>query len=189
MAPTKMPVRPNRRGMVSVEFALVAPLFFLFCLAGIEFSRANMLRHTAAIAASTGARQGIVAGASAKDCYDAAQEELRAVGIREAAIQVLPSAITDDTEMVAVGISIPVTQRNAYVVPAFFVGDKIIRVAAITREAKSNSESASQAETLIASAKDTLESGGGDAAGTEKNKGKAAAGVIKRILKIIFGGG
>lgn len=177
----------SRQGSTVVEFALTAPLLFLFCLAGIEFSRANMLRHTAAIAASAGARQGIVGGATAQDCYDAAQQELTAVGIREASIQVLPSVITEDTEMVAVGVSIPVTVRNAYLVPRFFVGGAMIHSAAITREAKSSALAVERAESLIAATEDALKGGGGEAAGQEKDKGKSAAGVIKRILQIIFG--
>lgn len=177
--------RGKTRGVTAVEFAMTAPLLFMFCLAGIEFSRANMLRHTAAIAASSGARQGIVAGATAKDCYDAAQAELTAVGIKEAAIQVLPSVITDQTEMIAVGVSIPVTVSNAYVVPRFFVGGSMIRSAAITREAKSSERSVTLAESLIASAEDALEGGGGNAAGTEKKKGKSAAGVIRKILDFL----
>lgn len=181
------PRRGKTRGVTAVEFAMTAPLLFLFCLAGIEFSRANMLRHTAAIAASSGARQGIVAGATTKDCYDAAQAELTAVGIKEAAIQVLPSVITDETEMVAVGVSIPVTVSNAYVVPRFFVGGSMIRSAAITREAKSSESSVALAESLIASAEDALQSGGGDAAGTKKKKGKGKTGAIKKLLKILFG--
>lgn len=179
--------RVKRHGATVVEFALTAPLLFLFCFAGLEFSRANMLRHTAAIAASAGVRQGIVAGATAQDCYDAAQAELTAVGIREAAIQVLPSVITEETEMIAVGVSIPVTVTNAYVVPRFFIGGSMIRSAAITREAKSSERSAQLAEALIASTEDALQSGEGEPAGTEKQKGKQAVGAIKRILKIIFG--
>ncbi|MEO0529040.1 MAG: TadE/TadG family type IV pilus assembly protein [Planctomycetota bacterium] len=176
-----------RRGAAIVEFAMTAPLLFLFCLAGIEFSRANMLRHTAAIAASAGARQGIIAGATAQDCYNAAQQELTAVGIREASIEVRPLVITDDTKMVAVGVSIPVTVRNAYLVPRFFVGGAMVRSAAITREAKSGFQSAAAAEALITSTETELESGGGEPAGTEKRRGERGGGVVKRILKIVFG--
>ena len=41
---------------------------FLFMFAGMEFSRANMIRNVIENAAFEGARQGVVPGADAADC-------------------------------------------------------------------------------------------------------------------------
>ena len=60
----------GRRGATLVEFAFVAPVFFLILLASIEFSRLNMMRHTAAHAAYEGARTALVPGATADEVFE-----------------------------------------------------------------------------------------------------------------------
>jgi len=44
----RRPRRITRRGATVVEFALAAPIFFLFLMAAFEFGWLNVLRHTAA---------------------------------------------------------------------------------------------------------------------------------------------
>ncbi|MBX3440075.1 MAG: pilus assembly protein, partial [Planctomycetaceae bacterium] len=57
----------RRGGATTVELAIVLPVLFLFVFSAIEFSRLNMLRHLASVAAYEGARQGIVLGATADE--------------------------------------------------------------------------------------------------------------------------
>ena len=45
-----------RRGATAVEFAITAPIFFLFLLASFEFGWLNVIRHTADNAAYEAAR-------------------------------------------------------------------------------------------------------------------------------------
>ncbi len=47
-----------------VEFAIVAPLLFLFFFAAMEFCRVAMIRHTADNAVYEGCRVGIIPGAT-----------------------------------------------------------------------------------------------------------------------------
>ena len=56
-----------RRGATVVEFAIVAPIFFLFLLASFEFGWLNVLRHTADNAAYEAARTAMVPGGTAAD--------------------------------------------------------------------------------------------------------------------------
>lgn len=126
----------DRDGATIVEFAITAPILFMIFFAGIEFSRANMLLHTATIAATEGARRGIVSGATVEDCRAAALAEMQAIGASSVEIDVKPAVITDDTQMITVGVMAPVDLQNGYFTPRFFLGEKVIRVVSITREAK-----------------------------------------------------
>jgi len=110
--------RSVRRGATTVEFALTAPIFFLFLLAAFEFGWMNVMRHTADNAAYEAARHTMVPGAKASEAVAKANSILRVVGARGARVTVDPSTITEDTDAVTVTIDLPVS-RNALVVPRF----------------------------------------------------------------------
>ena len=59
--------RSKRAGAVTAEFAITAPIFFLFLLAAFEFGWLNVIRHTADNAAYEAARTVIVPGATVAD--------------------------------------------------------------------------------------------------------------------------
>jgi Flp pilus assembly protein TadG len=54
------PCRRNRQGAAAVEFALVAPVFFLMIFGMIEFGRAIMVQQVLTNAAREGARVGVL---------------------------------------------------------------------------------------------------------------------------------
>ena len=58
----------DRTAAVVVEFAICAPILFLFFFASLEFSRVNMIRQSVENAVYEGARRGIVPGATAANC-------------------------------------------------------------------------------------------------------------------------
>ncbi len=72
--------RRAKRGAVAVEFAIAAPVFFLFLLASFEFGWLNVLRHTADNAAYEGARAAMVPGATAADATAKVNSILKIVG-------------------------------------------------------------------------------------------------------------
>lgn len=111
----------NRRGATTVEFALVAPAFFLVLMAMFEFTRLSVLRHTADNAAYEAARVAIVPGATTAEARAEAQRLLTVVGARGAQIDFTPSTITPSTDEVTVDVSIPL-DRNGWVVPRFTKG-------------------------------------------------------------------
>ncbi len=76
--------RRIRRGAAAVEFAITAPIFFLFLLAAFEFGWTNVMRHTADNAAYEAARTIIVPGATADEAKKKAKSLLKIVGARGA---------------------------------------------------------------------------------------------------------
>src|SRR5688572_11703348 len=113
--------RATRHGATAVEFALTAPIFFLFLLAAFEFGWLNVVRHTADNAAYEAARTAIVPGASAADARKKANNMLRIVGTRGANVTVRPSVLTPETDEVTVAIDVPL-DRNGLIVARFTRG-------------------------------------------------------------------
>ena len=110
--------RSPRRGATLVEFAITAPVFFLFMLAAFEFGWMNVIRHTADNAAYEAARTAVVPGATAAEAAAKANSILGVVGTRAARVTVSPSTITPETEEVTVSIDVPMN-RNGLILPRF----------------------------------------------------------------------
>lgn len=128
----------ERRGVTTVEFALCAPILFLFTFASFEFSRVNSIRQSTENAAYEGCRRGIVPGATADDVRASAQVVLDSVFARNASISVSPSVITEDTSQVTVDITVPLDE-NAWVLPKFFTGRNVTGTLTLARERGLNS--------------------------------------------------
>ena len=73
--------RQARCGVVTVEFAICAPILFIIFFASLEFGRVNMIRQSVENAVYEGSRRGIVPGATAADCRTAAQNVLNTVSV------------------------------------------------------------------------------------------------------------
>src|SRR3954468_13265613 len=108
----------GRVGAVAVEFAITAPIFFVFLLAAFEFGWLNVVRHTADNAAYEAARMVIVPGASAAEATARATSVLNVIGARGAKINITPSSITNSTTEVTVAIDIPMSS-NGLITPRF----------------------------------------------------------------------
>jgi hypothetical protein len=109
---------PCRQGATAVEFVIVAPIFFLLLLASFEFSRLNVIRHTADNAAYEAARNAMVPGATAAEAIAKANSILRVVGTRGARVTIDPTTLGPDVDSINVRIDIPLDQ-NGWVVPRF----------------------------------------------------------------------
>ena len=132
------PAQPRRRrrtraAAVVVEFAICAPILFLFFFASLEFSRVNMIRQSVENAVYEGARRGIVPGATADNCRASALTVLNSISARDAQITVTPSVITKDTPQVTVAVAIPVN-NNSWVIPVFFKDKTIASSMTLQRE-------------------------------------------------------
>jgi Flp pilus assembly protein TadG len=125
--------RTTRSAAVVVEFAICAPILFMLFFASLEFSRVNMIRQSIENAVYEGARRGIVPGATAADCRNAAQAVLNSVFARAATVSITPTVITDDTSDVTVAISVPVNS-NSWVIPRFFANRTISGAMTMKRE-------------------------------------------------------
>lgn len=115
---------------------MTAPLLFMLVLGAIEFSRANMLVHTASIAATEAARRSIVPGATVEDVRLRALDELDNVGIIDARVDVNPAEIVEDTTQVSVNLTIPVSMRNGYSLARLFLGKNVVKGVTLQREGK-----------------------------------------------------
>ena len=113
--------RTTRRGATAVEFAIVAPIFFLLMMASFEFSRLNVIRHTADNAAYEAARHAMVPGATAAEAVAKANSILRTVGTRGARVTITPTTLGPDVDTINVSIDVPLNQ-NGWIVPKFTSG-------------------------------------------------------------------
>lgn len=110
-----------RSGATAVEFAIVAPIFFLIMLAAFEFSRLNVIRHTADNAAYEAARHAMVPGATASEAVSCAESILGAVGARGASVTITPATLGPEADEINVRVDVPLSQ-NGWIVPKFTSG-------------------------------------------------------------------
>jgi Flp pilus assembly protein TadG len=125
--------RRRRPGATTVEFALVAPAFFLVIMSMFEFTRLNVLRHTADNAAYEAARVAIVPGATTAEARAEANRLLTIVGARGAQVNFTPATITPETDSVSVNVTIPL-DSNGWVVPHFTRGRTLNSTATMRTE-------------------------------------------------------
>jgi hypothetical protein len=148
---------------------MTAPILFAIVLGAIEFSRANMLVHTTAIAATEAARTSIIAGATANDCRLKALDELRIVGVVDASVVLDPPEIVDDTSQVTVSLRVPVSLRNGYGLSRMFLGKHVFKSVTLQREGKYVDASA---ETVQAEGVQADDKGKKDKSNSGKGKSK-----------------
>ncbi len=123
----------QRKGATIVEFAIVAPLLFLFFFAAIEFCRVAMIRHTADNAVYEACRVAIIPGATVGEVNAEATRILGSLGVMNMNIDVIPSEIDRDTDEVTVRIVVPLDD-NSFVPNQFFSGRSITRELTLRRE-------------------------------------------------------
>ena len=109
-------VKAARRGTAAVEFAIVAPIFFMLIITAFEFGRLNVIRHTADNAAYEAARHAIVPGATSAEAMDKANSLLEIVGTRGARVSVNPPTLGPSVESVTVTVEVPMAQ-NGWIAP------------------------------------------------------------------------
>jgi Flp pilus assembly protein TadG len=134
--PTVTPRRPRRRrGAATVEFAVIAPVFFTLVFGMIEFGRMLMVEQVLTNAAREGARTAVLSGSSNSAVNTKIQTYLTggSVNANAATISVTPtlaSAKTGDT--VTVQVSIPYSSVSWLPAP-WFLGNAILRGQAVMR--------------------------------------------------------
>ena len=101
-----------------VEFALVAPMFFLLLVVSFEFSRLNVIRHTADNAAYEAARIAMVPGGTAAEAVNEANRIMNIAGARGTTVTVNPATIGPNTDQITVTVDIPIGQ-NGWITPRF----------------------------------------------------------------------
>jgi Flp pilus assembly protein TadG len=102
--------RPRRRGATLVEFAAVAPVFFVFLFVMFEFGRLMMVEQVLTNAAREGARRGILEQTTVAEVEQTVQEYLAKKTISGATVNVAP----DQLDQVGFGSPVTVTVSVPY---------------------------------------------------------------------------
>tara|TARA_R110002049_G_scaffold4601_6_gene32849 strand:+ start:23753 stop:24277 length:525 start_codon:yes stop_codon:yes gene_type:complete len=123
----------RRTGATMIEFAVVAPLLFLFFFAAFEFCRVAMIRHTADNAVYEAARVAIIPGATADEARNQAAQVLNTLGLTNVNIAVTPAVIRRDTNEVTISVQVPL-DGNSFVPNQFFGGKSVQRQLTMQRE-------------------------------------------------------
>ncbi len=92
----------NRRGALTVEFAIVAPLIFLLFLGGLELTALNFARQTAGNASYEAARKLIIPGGTVAQAQAEGLRQMNIVGIGTGATVTVVNGATSATATVSV---------------------------------------------------------------------------------------
>jgi Flp pilus assembly protein TadG len=128
--------RASRRGTTLIEFAFVAPVFFLLVMGMIEFGRGMMVAALLANAAHQGARAGALDGAQSSDVTNAVNNYLGAGNISGASITVTPNppSSAGAGQDVSVTVSIGYSKVTWLPAPKFLVGKTLSATSIVQRE-------------------------------------------------------
>lgn len=118
----------ERRGAALVEFAMVAPVFFLFMVGAIEFGRAIMVQEVLTDASREGARVGILDGSTTSDVAAAANSYLSAMSISGTTVTVSPLNPGSSPSGTQVTVTVSVPYNSVTWVPApWFLGGATLK--------------------------------------------------------------
>jgi Flp pilus assembly protein TadG len=125
-----------RRGTTLVEFAVIAPLFFLLVLGIIEFGRAMMVESLLTNAAQKGARAGALDGAQAADVSSAVNTYLSHGGVSGATSTPTPNPPSSALpgHDVRVTVTIPYSSVSWLPAPRFLKNTTLSATAIVQRE-------------------------------------------------------
>jgi Flp pilus assembly protein TadG len=113
--------RKNRRGAAVVEFAIVAPVFFLLVFGMIEYGRMVMVQQVLTNASREGARQAVLDGATSSSVQTAVTNYLTGASISGATVAINPPnpSSAGYGQGVTVTVSVPFNQVSWLPTPMF----------------------------------------------------------------------
>jgi Flp pilus assembly protein TadG len=126
--------RDRRRGTTTVEFAVVAPVFFLFVLGVIEIGQAMMVQTVMTNAAQLGARAGALNGAQNSDVSTTVNNYLANAGISGATSTPTPSPPSSayPGQNIQVTVTLPFSNVSWLPLPSY-LGDTTLSATAIVQ--------------------------------------------------------
>ncbi len=125
---------PRRRGVAAVEFAIVAPLFFLLVIGIIEISRAMMVQQVLINASRVGARRAITMSSNEQAVTDAVNEYVNGMGVSGVDIEVSPNPATAAAgQAITVDVDIPF-QEVSWLPAPWFMGGKNLAASSVMRK-------------------------------------------------------
>jgi Flp pilus assembly protein TadG len=108
----------RRRGAAAVEFAVVAPIFFLFIFGMIEYGRMVMVQQVLTNAAREGARVAILDNSTSTGVTNAANSYLTPANINASTISVSPDPPSSADSGAPVSVTVSVRSAGC---PAHFM--------------------------------------------------------------------
>jgi Flp pilus assembly protein TadG len=129
--------RKNRRGAAVVEFAVVAPIFFLLVFGMIEYGRMVMVQQILTNASREGARVAILDGMTSTDVTTTVDNYLNNSGIVGANVSVAtnPPVAPDYAESMTIAVDIPFSQVSWLPTPIYLQGRQLTATSTMRREA------------------------------------------------------
>lgn len=126
----------KNRGAAAVEFAVVAPLFFLLLFGMIEFGRCVMVQQMITNASREGARRAVLDGVTTQEVTDIVDDYLSSGAIAGATITVQPSPPSDANfgEPVSVTVQIPYAQVSWLPAPKYLGNTTMSATSVMRRE-------------------------------------------------------
>jgi Flp pilus assembly protein TadG len=118
--------RLNRCGAAAVEFAIVAPVFFLLVIGMIEVGRAMMVQQVLINASRVGARQASTAGATTLAVETAVKDYATSVAVPSVSVSVTPDPVaakSGDTMTVTTSVNY---NNVSWLASPWFLGGKIL---------------------------------------------------------------
>ncbi len=128
--------RKKRRGAAVVEFAIVAPVFFLLVFGMIEYGRMVMVQQILTNAAREGARQAVLDGSTVLEVETTVDDFLDNATVSGATITVTPNPLSDAEfgDPVTVQVEIAFTQVSWLPSPMFLGTTNLSATTVMRRE-------------------------------------------------------
>jgi Flp pilus assembly protein TadG len=126
--------RSERRGAAVVEFAIVAPVFFLLVIGLIEFGRALMVQQVLTNASRVGARTAIGLNTTTTQVINAATQYASGASVPGVAVNVDPTPAAAETgQPITVTVTIDYEQVSWLPAP-WFMDDTTLSASSIMRK-------------------------------------------------------
>jgi len=120
--------------VATVEFAIIAPLFFMLVLGCIELGRALMVQQILTNASRTGARDAVTLSGTQASAIAAASDFAEGASVGGIAVTVTPNPSTASSgDMITVTVTVP--YANVTWVPApWFMDGKTLTASSVMRK-------------------------------------------------------
>lgn len=123
----------SRRGTAVVEFAVIAPLFFLLLFGIIEFGRALTVQQILTNASREGSRRAIVEDATVTEVQQVVDDYLSGASISGTTVNVSPSSLDSVGLGDPVRVTLSVPFSSVSWVPGWFLGDRTLTASTTMR--------------------------------------------------------
>lgn len=126
---------PTRRGIAAVEFAIVAPVFFLLAIGFIELGRGLMVQQVLTNASRVGAREAIALHTSTSAVQTTATEYAEGASITGVTVAVTPNPATASAgDEITVTVSVPYADVTWVPSPWFMGGTTLEAKSSMRKE-------------------------------------------------------